>query len=194
MIPCYVSGKGMYATTTTQNFKVAVIGLLQESGLGYDTRYRYYQRQFSEMDPAQLARMICDPIEYYDRDWPAWRAAQAPGRDEDELVTAFFLERDTFFRNEAQAAIYCFDEAGFGSGVNAMRFINSGKPLLGFYQNKINDQSPTGVIKGCRVNLGNVLQLQMEYPMLVTLHAYRSLDDILSEARRWLDAFPSLRQ
>ena len=177
-IPCYVSGKGMYATATTQDFKVAVIGLLQDSGLGYDTRYRYYQRQFPDMAPAQLARMICDPIEYYDRDWPAWRAAQPAGRDEQQSVTAFFLERDSIFRDEARAAIYCFDEAGFGSGVNAMRFITDGKPLLGFYRRGIEAR---------RVNLGNVLQLQMEYPALVSLHAYESLEDILPEVRRWLE-------
>jgi hypothetical protein len=178
-IPCYVSGKGMYATSTTQDFKVAVIGLLQETGLGYDTRYRYYQRQFPEMDPQSLARRICDPIEYYDQDWPAWRAAQPPGRDEQELITAFFLERDTRFRNDAKAAIYCFDEAGFGSGINVMRFINRGMPLLGFYQHNINERP---------VNLGNVLQLQMEYPALVSLHAYEVLGDILPAVRRWLES------
>jgi len=181
MIPCYVSGKGMYATATTQDFKVAVIGLLQESGLGYDTRYRYYQRQFPEMAPRQLARMICDPIEYYDKDWPAWRAAQPSGQAEEELVTTFFLPRDTRFRNDAAAAIYCFDEAGFGSGVNAMRFINSGTPLLGFYHHRLKER---------HVNLGNVLQLRLEYPALVSLHSYNSLDDILPVVRRWLEAFP----
>ena len=181
-LPCYVSGKGMYATNTTQDFKVAVIGLLEESGLGYDTRYRYYRRQFPDMDPQSLARRICDPIEYYDKDWADWRASQSQLRDEHALVTAFFLERDTGFRNEARAGIYCFDEAGFGSGLNAMRFIHDGKPLLGFYHRRIADRD---------VNLGNVLQLQMEYPSLVSLHAYESLDDILPAVRRWLEGFQS---
>src|SRR5919198_3056289 len=62
-IPCYVSGRGMHATDRTREFKVEVIHLLESSGLGYDTRYRYYRVQFPEMDPRQLARMICDPIE-----------------------------------------------------------------------------------------------------------------------------------
>jgi hypothetical protein len=182
VIPCYVSGKGMYATTTTQDFKVAVIGLLKETGLGYDTRYRYYQAQFPELTPQALARRICDPIEYYDKDWPAWRAAQASGLDEQELITAFFLDRDTRFRNEAMAAIYCFDEAGFGSGVNVMRFIHRGIPLVGFYHRHITNR---------RVNLGNVLQLQIEYPALVSLYAYDMVHDILPEVRRWLEAFPA---
>lgn len=177
-LPCYVSGKGMHATEVTRGFKVAVIGLLEQSGLGYDTRYRYYRRRFPDMDPAAFARMICDPIEYYDRDWPAWRAAQPAGRSELESVTAFFLERDTLFRNEAQAALYCFDEAGFGSGVNAMRFIQANKPLLGFYWHRIAERA---------VNFGNVLQLQLEYPALVSLHPYETLSDILPRVRRWLE-------
>ena len=183
-IPCYVGGKGMYATATTREFKMAVIGLLEESGLGYDTRYRYYRRQFPAMESQQLARMICDPIEIFDRDWPNWRAAQAPSRDEAELITAFFLERDARFRDEAQAAIYCFDEAGFGSGVNVMRFIGAGKPILGFYRRDPAER---------RVNVGNFLQLHMDYPMLVTVRAYQTPDDILSEARRWLAALPASR-
>jgi len=181
-IPCYVSGKGMYATEVTRDFKVAVIDLLEESGVGYDTRYRYYRRQFPNMAAAEFARMICDPIEYYDRDWPAWRAAQAQERGELESVTAFFLERDTLFRAEAQAAVYCFDEAGFGSGINAMRFIQAGKPLLGFYWHRIHERS---------VNFGNVLQLQLEYPSLVSLQPYQSLSDILPRVRQWLEGLRS---
>lgn len=181
-IPCYVSGKGMYATDATRDFKVTAIGLLEDSGLGYDTRYRYYRRQFPNMAPAELARLVCDPIEYYDRDWPAWRAAQPPGRDETESVTAFFLERDTAFRDEARAALYCFDEAGFGSGVNAMRFLQAGKPLLGFYWHRIAERA---------MNFGNVLQLRLEYPGLVSLHPYRSQDEILVRVRRWLEELHS---
>jgi hypothetical protein len=177
-----VGGKGMFATATTQDFKVAVIGLLEESGLGYDTRYRYYRRQFPAMEPAQLARMICDPIENFDRDWPDWRAAQAPSRDEAELITAFFLQRDARFRGEADAAIYCFDEAGFGSGVNVMRFIGAGKPILGFYRRAQADR---------RGNVGNFLQLQMDYPKLVSVRAYQTSGDILADVRRWLAALPA---
>jgi hypothetical protein len=177
-IPCYVSGKGMYATDATRDFKVAVIGLLEASGLGYDTRHRYYRRQFPDMEAAAFARMICDPIEYYDRDWPAWRAAQPLERGELESVTTFFLERDTRFRDEARVALYCFDEPGFGSGVNAMRFIQAGKPLLGFYWHRIGERA---------VNFGNVLQLQIEYPALVSLRPYQAVEDILSEVRRWLE-------
>ena len=46
-IPCYVSGKGMYATDRTRQFKVAVIEQLEATGVGYDTRYRYYHLRFA---------------------------------------------------------------------------------------------------------------------------------------------------
>jgi len=184
VIPCYVGGRGMFATATTWDFKVAVIGLLEESGLGYDTRYRYYRRQFQEMDTTQLARLVCDPIENYDRDWPRWRAAQTAASDEQDLITAFFLERDARFRTEAQAAIFCLDEAGFGSGVNVMRFIQAGKPILGFYRRSMESRT---------VNVGNFLQLRMEYPELVTLCAYLSSHDIPGGVRTWLTALRAVR-
>ena len=171
----------MYATATTWDFKVAVIVLLEESGLGYDTRFRYYRRQFPGMSKAELARLVCEPIEKYDRDWPSWRAAQTAGHDDGAAITAFFLERDSRFRQEAQVGIFCLDEAGFGSGINVMRFIQAGKPILGFYRH---------ALEGRAVNIGNILQLQMEYPALVNLFTYRSLDDIPGEVRRWLAAFP----
>jgi hypothetical protein len=174
----------MFATATTRDFKVAVIGLLEESGLGYDTRYRYYRRQFPEMAAGNLARMVCDPVENYDRDWPQWRATQKPEHEEQALITRFFLERDSRFRDEAQAAIFCLDEAGFGSGVNVMRFLHGGKPILGFYRRAPESYS---------VNVGNFLQLQIEYPELVSLYAYCSFDDILGEVRRWVAALPAVR-
>jgi hypothetical protein len=62
----------MHATETTWNFKVAVILALEESGAGFDTRFRFYQTQFPEMDPAELARKICDPVEFYDKDWKGY--------------------------------------------------------------------------------------------------------------------------
>jgi hypothetical protein len=184
VIPCYVGGRGMFATATTWDFKVAVIGLLEESGLGYDTRYRYYRRQFPEMDTTQLARLVCDPIENYDRDWPQWRAAQTAASDEQDLITAFFLERDARFRAEAQAAIFCLDEAGFGSGINVMRFVQAGKPILGFYRRSTQSRA---------VNVGNFLQLRMEYPGVVTLCAYQSSNDILDEVQGWLTALRTVR-
>ena len=181
MIPCYVSGKGMYAGGVTRDFKVAVIGLLESSGLGYDTRYRYYQRQFPDLAAEDLARKICVPIEYYDRDWRTWRAARPADEDADQQVTRFFLERDGKFRGEALAAIYCFDEAGFGSGVNVMRFIHDRKPLLGFYRRDLGTQ---------RINTGNVLQLAEEFPNLVTLHSYHNGDEILGAVLAWLRCLP----
>jgi len=184
VIPCYVGGRGMFATATTWDFKVAVIGLLEESGLGYDTRYRYYRRQFPEMDTNQLARLICDPIENYDRDWPRWRAAQTAESGEQDMITTFFLERDSRFREEAQAAIFCLDEAGFGSGVNVMRFIQAGKPILGFYRRSTELRA---------VNVGNFLQLRLEYPGLVMLYAYLSSNDILGEVRGWLTTLRIVR-
>ena len=170
----------MHATATTWDFKVAVIVMLEECGLGYDTRYRYYRQQFPEMTAAKLARLICDPIENYDRDWPARRAGHAVDREKNnELITAFFLERDSRFRDEAQAGIFCLDEAGFGSGINVMRLIQAGKPIVGFYHNALDERG---------VNIDNFLQLRMEYPDLVSLHAYQSSDDIPDEVRRWLTA------
>jgi hypothetical protein len=41
MIPCYVGGRGKAAQASTKDFKVAVFELLESTGLGYDTRYRY---------------------------------------------------------------------------------------------------------------------------------------------------------
>lgn len=183
MIPCYVSGKGMHATRRTWDFKTLVIEMLESSGLGYDTRYRYYQRRFPELARADLARLICDPIEYYDRDWPDYRAAR-PGRNETELVTEFMLERDRLFREEARAAIYCYDEAGFGSGVNTLRFLHAGKPVLGFY-------NPHGL--GETLNLSNVLQLGLEYPALFTLVSYEHSEEIGARVAAWLGRAPALQ-
>ncbi|MEE8292246.1 MAG: hypothetical protein V3U27_13150 [Candidatus Tectomicrobia bacterium] len=176
-IPCYVSGKGMYATDMTRQFKVAVIEKLEATGIGYDTRYRYYQQQFPTMAPSALTQMICDPIEYYDLDWEAYQAANAAGCDEDDALTAFMLERDARFRQEAQVAIYCYDEAGFGSGLNTMRFLQTEKPILGFYHAEIKQQG---------VNINNILQLAIDFPTLITLVRYQSLDDIGSTLVAWL--------
>ena len=49
MIPCYVGGKGKAARDVTKDFKVAVFEVLESTGLGYDTRYRYYRRQYPAM-------------------------------------------------------------------------------------------------------------------------------------------------
>lgn len=179
MTPCYVSGKGMYASDTTWSFKLAAIELLETEGLGYDTRYRYYRQQFPELPLPALARKVCDPIEYYDRDWPAWRAAHLTEGTEDDLITRFFLERDTCFRAEAEAAIYCLDEAGFGSGVNVMRFIAQRKPILGFHHRELGAR---------RVNIGNLLQLAQEYPDLVTLRPYVEVDELPAQIRVWIKA------
>lgn len=176
-VSCYVSGKGMYATNRTRQFKVAVIEKLEATGVGYDTRYRYYQQQFPAMPPSALAQMICDPIEYYDRDWEAYQASNGAGCKADDVLTAFMLERDARFRQEAQVAIYCYDEAGFGSGLNTMRFLQAEKPILGFYHAEIKQQG---------VNLNNILQLAIDFPTLVTLVCYQSLDDIGSTLLTWL--------
>lgn len=176
-IPCYVSGKGMHATDATWTFKTLVIAALAASGLGYDTRYRYYQARFPDMAPEALARLVCDPIEYYDAEWPAYR--QSHGGDETRAATEFMLERDKLFRAEARVAVYCYDEAGFGSGVNSMRFLEAGKPILGFYHER--RRAPT-------LNLSNVLQLELEYPRLFTLRGYRDPRDIPPQLTAWLSA------
>ncbi len=179
MIPCYVSGAGMFATDATRDFKTLVIGWLETSGIGYDTRYRYYRAQFPELTPERLARLVCDPIEYYDKDWPGFRANA--GVPEEEALARFVAERDARFRGEAEVAIYCFDEAGIGSGINAMRFIHAGKPVLGFY---------AADEKLRRVNLTNVLQLEVEFPGQVRLAAYYAPTEIKAQLAAWM---PSLR-
>lgn len=180
-VPCYVSGKGMHATATTWDFKTLVIDALESSGRGYDTRYRYYRRQFPDMAPDALARLICDPIEYYDRDWPDWRAARGDAVDEWQAVTEFMLERDHRFRDEARVAIYCYDEAGFGSGVNSMRFLTTGRPILGFYHR--------GQDSGA-LNFSNVLQLGIDYPDLFTLLPYDDIAAIPPAVVSWLTQAP----
>jgi len=177
VIPCYVSGKGMHATTTTWTFKTLVIEALESSDLGYDTRYRYYQRQFPDMAYGALARLICDPIEYYDRDWPGYYALHKDTQDEVTAATEFMLERDERFRAEARVAIYCYDEAGFGSGVNTMRFLQAGKQVLGFY---------SAERLGGTLNLSNVLQLGLEYPRQFTLQSYRRPEEIPAAVLEWL--------
>lgn len=180
MIPCYVSGKGMHATTTTWTFKTLVIEALESSLLGYDTRYRYYRAQFPAMERGALARLICDPIEYYDKDWPGYFAARRDRKDEVTAATEFMLERDERFRAEARVAIYCYDEAGFGSGVNTMRFLHAGKAVLGFYS----AERLSGTL-----NLSNILQLGMEYPQQFTLQRYRRPEDIPAAVLEWLKGF-----
>lgn len=180
MIPCYVSGKGMHATALTRDFKTLVIRELESSGLGYDTRYRFYRAQYPGMPPDELARMVCGPIENYDKGWSAWLAAQR-GAPEAALA-AFVLERDTRFREEARVACYCFDEAGFGSGINVMRFIRAGKPLLGFYRAEAANHG---------MNLINVLQLGLEFPALVTLVCYSDLEEVPARLAAFLRRFPA---
>ncbi|HXF67943.1 MAG TPA: hypothetical protein VNK67_14750 [Burkholderiales bacterium] len=175
MIPCYVSGAGLFATDATRAFKTRVIGWLEESALGYDTRYRYYRQRFPRLDPAALARLVCDPIERYDPDWPAYCASTR--LPEPEALARFVAERDARFREQARVAIYCFDEAGLGSGINAMRFLHAGKPLLGFYCAEEARR---------RVNLANVLQLAIEFPRLVKLAAYRAPEEITARLAAWL--------
>jgi len=181
-IPCYVSGKGMYASDATWNFKVAVITTLEESGLGYDTRFRYYRDRFPNLSTSDLARKICDPIEYYDTDWPAYFESASESQTEAEAATRFMLERDMRFQDTARAAIYCFDEAGLGSGINCMRFLNAGKPILGFYR-------PSHLARG--VNLSNILQLSLEAPNLVHLEVYSDPNKLSEYVITWLKALSS---
>lgn len=174
-IPCYVGGAGMFASEATRSFKTLVINWLEESRLGYDTRYRYYRKQLAELEPAELARLVCDPIEQYDKDWPAYRAAA--GVPEQHALARFVLERDAGFRDEARVAIYCFDEAGIGSGINAMRFIHAGKPVFGFYAAEETRR---------RINVTNVLQLALEFPDRMRFAVYRRSEDITGQLAAWL--------
>jgi hypothetical protein len=180
MIPCYVSGKGMYATATTWEFKSAVIEWLAASQLGYDTRFRYYQQEFPEMPIAHLARLICDPIEFYDRGWPVYWANKKDGRDKDEVLTEYMWQLDEGFQREAKVSIVCYDEAGLGTGINTMRFLHKGKPILGFYN---------PAVRRYGVNINNILQLKLEFPRLVTLQQYESFEDIQRGVQQWLRAY-----
>ncbi len=180
MIPCYVSGKGLHATDITWSFKTSVISMLESTGVGYDTRFSYYRKQFPKKSTEQLARIVCDPIEYYDIDWPEYRAMHKRSMAKEEMATRFMLERDLMFQRQAQVAIYCFDEAGFGSGVNVMRFIYANKPILGF----LNEEKTLSTI-----NTSNILQLKAEFPHLVQLVEYRTLKQINQEIERYLSHF-----
>ena len=178
MIPCYVTGKGMFASTRTWSFKTGIIAMLEDTGLGFDTRYQYYRQQFPDMERMALARMICEPMEHYDRDWPVYRDRQSAESGEALAATTFMLQLDNRFRDQARAVIACYDEAGFGSGVNAMIFLQAGKPLLGFYNREALSKT---------TNLSNILQLGIAFPELVTLHEYQHPDEIPDIAQVWLE-------
>lgn len=168
----------MYASEVTWSFKTSVINALEQTGVGYDTRFHYYRLQFPDMQTEQLARMICDPVEYYDKDWAAYRTLHKRSMSKEEMLTRFMLERDMCFQQEAQVAIYCFDEAGFGSGVNVMRFLQAKKPVLGF----LNEEN-----KHKSLNIANVLQLKAQFPNLIHLIEYVSQDDIAKNVIQWIE-------
>lgn len=178
MIPCFVGGKGMYASETTWEFKTAVIEVLETSGLGYDVRFQYYRDKFPKKDVKELARLVCDPIEYYDPDWPLyWASKKDEGREKEEVLTEFMLQLDGRLRRRARAAIFGYDEAGFGTGVNTMRFIHEGKPVLGLYNPAIRKRD---------VNVSNILQLKIDYPFVVTLRQYTNPDELKALVIEWL--------
>ncbi|MBM3487788.1 MAG: hypothetical protein FJX67_14340 [Alphaproteobacteria bacterium] len=179
MIPVYVGGKGMNATERTHTVKCAIFTALRAGGAAVDTRHRYYRAQYPDMAETAFDRMVCAPIERYDRDWPAFRD-QAGDADPDQVTTRFFAALDRRFRDEAVGAIYAYDEAGFGSGVNSLRFLVAGKPVLGLLGATPN----TGP-----ANRHNVLQLALEFPALMTLAPYRELADIDRPVRAWLARF-----
>ena len=82
-------------------------------------------------------------------------------------------------------AIYCYDEAGFGSGLNTMRFLQAEKPILGCYHAEIKQQG---------VNLHNILQVAIDFPTRVTLVCYQSPDDIGSILLAWLQQTDASRR
>ncbi len=177
MIPCYVSGKGMHATEITWEFKTSIIQTLEKTGLGFDTRYEYYRHQYPDLAGEQLARMICDPMEYYDLDWEDYRDRHKLALSKEVIVTQFMLERDNKFRKQAQAAIYCFDEAGFGSGVNCIKFLTEGKPILGFLNTDYKNKA---------LNVSNILQLKAEFPNLIHIINYRAIHEVNQHVIHWL--------
>lgn len=178
MIPCYITGKGMHASLTTWAFKSSLISMLGDTGLGFDTRYQYYRQQFPAMELVPLARLICDPMESYDINWPAYKKLHTPKITAERAATAFMLQLDNNFRAQAQVVVACYDEAGFGSGINTMVFLQAGKPILGFYNRTVLSKT---------VNLSNILQLEITHPSLFTLHEYKHPDDIPDIAKTWLE-------
>jgi hypothetical protein len=106
-----------------------------------------------------------------------WASKKGEGRDKEWIATEFMLELDARFQRQARVAIFCFDEAGFGSGVNVMRFIQSGKPILGLYNPAMRKRD---------VNMSNVLQLQIEFPFLFTLRQYDTVDILCNHIQTWL--------
>ena len=177
MIPCYVGGKGKSAHASTKDFKVAVFEMLESSGLGYDTRYRYYRRQYPDMSREDFGRMVCDPIEGYDKGWPDYRKRRSGSMSDEALLTAFVLEKDQAFQAEARAAIICYTEAGLGTGINSMRLLADGKPLIGFFMRDPSRES---------MNVQNILQLELLYPSLVTLVPYDDPNEVAPRLTEWL--------
>lgn len=177
-VACYISGKGMHASQLTWHFKVEMIRYLETTGMGYDTRFRYYQSRFPQMDVSQLARLICDPVEYYDSDWTQ---GKPDGWESWMSVTRFMMNRDEMFREQAQLAVYCLDEAGFGSGINNLRFLQEGKPVLGFFHS----QYLKGVKRG-GVNVSNFMQLRQLYPELFLLYPYETLNDCIVRLKEFM--------
>ena len=177
MVPCYISGKGLHATQTTWEFKETVIEYLESCGLGYDTRFHHYRNEFPDMDIKRLARLICDPIEYYDRGWAVYWANKKDGRERDDVLTEYMWHLDERFQAESRVGIVCFDEAGLGTGINAMRFLTRNKPLLGFYNMSL---------RRFGVNVSNILQLKLEFPGLVTLHQYQTQEEVRKVVGDWL--------
>ncbi|RMH18780.1 MAG: hypothetical protein D6698_06530 [Gammaproteobacteria bacterium] len=178
-VPVYVAGKGMFATLATTSFKTGVMHILEKSGLGYDTRMAYYAKQYPELTFERLSRMICDPIEYYDRDWPEYQKQHAGTANPDMLAVDFFLPRDQQFRERAVGGIIGFHEAGLGTGINCMRFLLGGKPILGFLPLEDN----------LAVNRDNIFQLVREYPELFTL--IRETDCIETAIADWIVSLQS---
>lgn len=175
-VPLYVAGKGMFATRATTSFKTGIMHILEKSGLGYDTRMAYYAMQYPDLTFERLSRMICDPIEYYDKEWPDYQKRHAKAANPDMLVVDFFLPRDQRFREQAKGAIIGFHEAGLGTGINCMRFLLDGKPILGFLPQ--NDNSA--------VNRDNIFQLVREYPEQFTL--IQEPDCLETVIRNWIES------
>lgn len=178
MIPCFVGGKGMYASEATWEFKTAVMEFLLDSGLGIDVRFRYYQEKFPSKSAADLARLVCDPLEYFDPDWPIyWANKKDEGRSKEGVLTEFMLQLDARFRRSARVAIFGYDEAGFGTGVNTMRFVHEGKPVLGLYNPSIRKRD---------VNMSNILQLKLDYPFVVSIEQYSTPEELKAIITDWL--------
>jgi len=174
-IPCYIGGKGMYATNETWLFKTTLFKLLRDTKLGFDTRHQYYRDQFPDMQDKEFDRMVCDPIEYYD---PDWKKQTHSKETIDKEVVKFWLERDLQFQKQATIGVFGLNEPGFGTAINISRFLHNNKPVIAFIRLESGSNNTH--------NVHNIMQLEITHPHLFSLHQYNTETELTKKLTRLL--------